>query len=240
MAELRAQPALGSVARVCTMTNGRDQRFRVPQVRLLNATVARRINRQLLRQCIHYIGGVDSMASPRQQLRQASLECCYDAESKMWMAGGTGYTGTDYQVLLNQGFLLSFAFGKDNNCLTEMEAEHLTFDLCTGKRLTLGDIVADPPAQLYRRFGAAIDRRLKDELAAVAALYGDSATIAYVAQLYGFDDWNTPVKQQFVADSNASAPWYKTADFALDTDVLLLFHNVQASRIDIPFVPSPI
>ena len=56
------------------------------------------------------------------------------------MAGGIGYSGTDYQVLLNQGYLLSFAFGRDNNGWAELAAEHLTFDLRTGKRLTLDDL----------------------------------------------------------------------------------------------------
>ncbi|MBF9140042.1 hypothetical protein [Hymenobacter properus] len=242
---LRAQPVPGSMAQVYTVTSDRYERFRMPRVRLPNAVVARRINRQLLRQCVDYTGSVDSTASPRQQLRQTLLECCYDQESKTWMAGGLGYTGTDYTVLLNQGYLLSVEFTRDNNGLTELAAEHLTFDLRTGKRLTLGDLVADPPAQLAQRMDWAINRRLKAELADVAAVYGDSDVIAHVAQLYGFEDWNMVKQKPILADTSAASAldeqyWLKTADFALDDHALLLYHNVGMSRIDIPFLPDPV
>ena len=100
----QAQPAKGSAAQVYAVTSDRYDSFRMPQVRLPDAAVARRINRQLLRQCVDYTGSADSTASPRQQLRQTLLECCYDQESKAWMAGGLGYTGTDYIVLLNRDF----------------------------------------------------------------------------------------------------------------------------------------
>ena len=239
VAQLRAQPAAGSVAEVYAVTDGHDGRFRVPQVRLPNAAVARRINQVLLRHCLDYTEGVDSTASPRRQVRQAAVACCYDPETKTWMAGGIGYSGTDYEVLLNQGYLLSFAFGKDYNGRTELAAEHLTFDLRTGKRLTLGDLVADPPAQLSRRFNWAIDRRLKDELAAVAALYGDSAVIANIAQLYGFYDWNKDNREPLIADSSAAEHWFEWADFALDDHALLLFHNVGMSRVEVEFLPEP-
>lgn len=244
MAQLRAQPAPGSVARIYTVTNGSSDSFRVPQVRLPNAAVARRINRQLLRQCIDYSEGVDSTASPLRQVRQAAVECCYDPEAKTWMNGGIGHTGADYQVLLNQGYLLSFAFSQDDNGLTRMEAEHLTFDLRTGRKLTLGDVVADPPARLHQRLDWAVDRRLKDELAQVAAGNGDSVVIAHVAELYGFENWSTVNRESVVADSSAAGLWdeklwSETVDFALDDHALLLFHNVGMSRFDIPFLPDP-
>ncbi|WP_305031400.1 hypothetical protein [Hymenobacter convexus] len=243
--QARAQLAASSLAQVFTVTDGGVGKFRLPQVRLPNAAVARRINRQLLRQCVDYTGSVDSTASPRRQVRQMVVECCYDQETKGWMAGGLGYTGTDYTVLLNQGYLLSLEFAKDDNGLTRMDAEHLTFDLRTGKRLTLGDLVADPPAQLAQRLEWAIDRRLKAELADVAAVYGDSDVIAHVAQLYGFEEWNTVKQKPTAADTSAASAsdmkyWLETADFALDDHALLLYHNVGMSRIDIPFLPDPV
>lgn len=235
-----AQSVAGSVARVYTVSSDRNEKFRVPQVRLPNAIVARRINRQLLRECIDYSENVDSTASPFRQVRQAAIECCYDKEAKTWMAGGIGYTGINYQVLLNQGFLLSFEFAKDNNGRTELAAEHLTFDLRTGKRLSLVDVVADPPAQLSKRFGWAINRRLKDELAEVTAIYGDSAVIAHVAQLYGFENWNGVNQEPVAAGTLVDEDWFKWADFALDDHALLLFYNVGMSRVEMEFLPSPV
>jgi hypothetical protein len=237
---LRAQPVAGGVAQVFAVTDGRDQRFRVPQVRLPDAAVARRINRQLLRQLMEYDEGVDSTASPRQQVRQASRACCYDSKTRSWAAGGIGYSGTDYRVLLNRAYLLSFEFTKDYDARTALAAEHLTFDLRTGKRLTLGDLVADPPAQLARRLDWAVDRRLKDELAKVAAIYGDSAVIADVALMYGLENWNTVKQKPTIANAPVDVNWYRWADFALDDQALLLFYNVSMSRISVEFLPEPV
>lgn len=148
-------------------------------------------------------------------------------------------TGAEYRVLLNQGFLLSLAIDKafiynheDN------ETEHITFDLRTGRRLTLADVVADPPAQLSRRFDGAISRRLWDDLAGVAAEYGDSATIAYVASLYGLYDWNTPTARVPYSNTVAEVQWLLSADFALQPNALLLFHRVGIERINAEFWPD--
>ncbi|WP_126546901.1 hypothetical protein [Hymenobacter amundsenii] len=75
-------------------------------------------------------------------------------------------------MLLNQNFLLSIEFENDYQGLSELETHHLTFDLRTGRQLSLADFVAYPPAELGRRFDAAIGRRLRDELANVVATYG--------------------------------------------------------------------
>ncbi|WP_375436511.1 hypothetical protein [uncultured Hymenobacter sp.] len=84
---------------------------------------------------------------------------------------------------------MSLEFQNDYQCLAEPSTHHLTFDLRTGRLLTLADLVADPPAQLSRGLCAAISRRLRDDLATVAANYGDSAQVAYVAALYGIQEW---------------------------------------------------
>jgi len=61
---------------------GAGTRFQVPQVRLPDAGVARRVNQQLLRYVTSEFSRVDSTASPRQQLHQAALEWYYDTELK--------------------------------------------------------------------------------------------------------------------------------------------------------------
>lgn len=177
--------APGSRAQVYAVaTTAVGARFQVPQVRLPDAAVARRINRVLLRDFTGYFDTVDSAASPARQLRQVARECCYDEATKSWREfGNGGLTATAYTVLLNQEFLLSLAVSHDNADRTEPGGPHFTFDLRTGRLLTLADLLADPPAQLNQRLGGAINRRLRDDLARVAAEYGDSTAIDNVARL---------------------------------------------------------
>ncbi|WP_201987273.1 hypothetical protein [Hymenobacter rubidus] len=207
--------------------------FHVPQVTLPNATAARRINRQLLRLLLEYSDQVDSMASPHQQVRQASRACCYDAEAKSWMAAGEGMTGTQYDVLLNQDNILSFSFTKDYNGLTALESEHLTFDLRTGRALLLADVIADPPAQLQRRLRAAIDRRLGAEMDRIALEYQDTATLTYVAD--EVFDWDRRTRH---ARATSNPAWPAIGDFALTPGALWLFYPIRARRLDIPFLPD--
>lgn len=233
--------APGSRAQVYAVaTTAVDARFQVPQVRLPNAAVARRINRVLLRDFTGYFDTVDSAASPARQLRQAARECCYDEATKSWREfGNGGLTATAYTVLLNQDFLLSLAVSHDNADRTEPGGPHFTFDLRTGRLLTLADLLADPPAQLNQRLGRAINRRLRDDLASVAAEYGDSTTIDNVARLYGFygvDEWNTTPQHQPAADTVVN---YRYPDeFALRPQALLLFFTIGMARVEFEFLPD--
>ena len=241
----QAQVVAADRAQVYTVpTTSASSSFQVPQVRLPNAAVARRINQQLLRDVRAYFTTVDSVASPARQLRQAVRECCYDQETKNWRAGGDGLTGTRYRVLLNQDFLLSLAFGREEGGLDWPGGSHLTFDLRTGRCLTLADLLADPPARLNQRLAGAINRRLRADLAEVAATYGDFTTIDYVAQLYGFygvDEWNTTPQHSPAADAEASvSPAIQTYpdDFALQPNALLLFYTIGMARVDFEFLPD--
>jgi hypothetical protein len=102
--------------------------------------------------------------------------------------------------------------------------------------------VADSSAQ----FGppAASSQRLRDELAAVAATYGDSAQSAYVAALYGIETWDTTPARGLALDTAAGAD--SAADkaaalpfeFALRPDALLLFYPVGMVRHDFEFMPD--
>src|SRR5688572_7082604 len=93
-------PALS--ARVVAVTEeGKETRFKVPQVQLSNAAVARRINRCLVRLVLSE--ETDSTLSISQQLQQAARACCYDAENGLgWNTVGHGLTSCSYSILLNQ------------------------------------------------------------------------------------------------------------------------------------------
>jgi hypothetical protein len=212
-------------------------RFAVPQVRLADATVAKRINRQLLRGVLGESDAtVDARLSPQRQLYQAARECCYDADSKTWAAAGGGLTGSWYTVLLNRAGLLSLSLTKQyTGAHHTFDTEFFTFDLRTGHRLALADVVADPPAQLVRRMQGAINRRYGEALAAAAAIRSDSATLTEMAELFHWD-WKARRVRWFAGDTSVAALALTAGDpdvetFALTPTALLLFHNAGFHRL---------
>jgi hypothetical protein len=224
--------------------SGEAQRFEVPQVKLPNVAATKRINRTLMR---HFrersYGEVDSTLSPSRQLRQAVRQCCFDKDSQSWMAAGLGLSSTSYGVLLNQDYLLSLAFSDSEGGLEQPGGPHLTFDLRTGRLLKLGDLVADPPAQLGRRLEAAISRRLRDELGKAVENYGDdSSRIDDVARLYNIETWDTTPRRGMTLDTKGtgddSQASYTYFEFALTPDALLLFYTVGMSRHSFEFLPD--
>ena len=227
-------------------TTGEAGRFRVPQVRLADAAVARRINGFLLRQFRDGVyDAVDSTASPQRQVRQAARLCCYDEETKTWWVGGQGVTETGYTVLLNQNYVLSLGFSSSYNGLEQPGGTHFTFDLRTGRVLALADLVADPPAQLGRRLQAAISRRLRDNIAQAVTDGNDSASIARMAWLYQIETWDTTPQRAYALDMAGSdendpnnAAFLRLTDFALEPDALLLYHPIGMSRADFEFLPD--
>ncbi len=215
-------------------TTGEASRFRVPQVRLADAAAARRINRVLLSNALLGSGqSLGSKVSPAQWLRQAALNCCYNPDAHAWEAAGNGLTGSNYHVLLNRGGLLSLSITRQSNgssyaCATDF----LTFDLHTGRRLFLADVVADPPRQLARRLQAAVSRRLRSELAEAVSNYGnDSARIAYVAQRFQLETWDTTPQTGLRLDT-ANGAEANFNDFALAPNALLLFYAPEMQRIE--------
>lgn len=197
----------------------RFSQFVVPQVRLLNAVAAARINRQLLQQVIggNADGEISHAANPRAQLRQAAtLECCF--------------SGARYKVLLNQDNLLSLEFVLEFHGAYYYErTDHAVFDLRTGQRLTLADLLADPAAQMRRRLSAAINRRIGEFLADTATY--DTATIANLAERF---HWNAATRRvDFQTDAAPETEQPALNDFALITGTLLLFY-----RVDLPYSQS--
>lgn len=233
-----AQVAPGSRARVRpVLARGEAARFQVPQVQLPNAAVARRINARLL-QVVTAYSGIDSTASPQRQLYLAARRCCYDEEVKSWLAGGDGLTELSYTVLLNQDYLLSVEFVRSYQGLEDPATTHLTFDLRTGNVLTLADLLADPPLRMHRRLRAAVSRRLRDKLGQVVAQYGDSATVAHVAELYGLFNWNATPGRGRAEDMAFPDDSPQPLEFALTPTEVLLFHPVGMSRLEFEFLPD--
>lgn len=233
-----AQVAPGSRAQVYSVpTVGEAGRFEVPQVRLPDAVVARRINRYLLRNVLgkgeSEMGG---NTSPQRQLYQAALNCCYNPDAHAWEAAGSGLTGSWYSVLLNRGGLLSLSLTRQfTGAHHTFDTEFLTFDLRTGRRLTRADVVADPPAQLTRRMQGAINRRYAEALATAAEVLGDSATLGEMAEKF-YWDWSARRVRWFAGDTSAAILALTSPDpdmetFALTPDALLLFHSAGFHRL---------
>jgi len=157
-----------------------EEGFSLPQVQLPDAAAARRINRRLRQVLLtapvmahrHDRGPApDSTAPVRRQLRQVYRGCCYDAETRMWKVG-QGYTGLGYEILLNQHGLLSLRADTEFTIRhQDYESRYLTFDLRTGRQLTLTDVVAEPLPRLRRRMQGAINRRYQESALGVKATY---------------------------------------------------------------------
>lgn len=226
---------------------GEVSRFRVPQVRLADAAVARRINEVLLRGVLGTAdaGAVNAKASPQRQLYQVARACCYDADTRTWAAAGGGLTGSDYTVLLNRSGLLSLSLTKQTTgAHHNYETDFLTFDLRTGHLLTLADVVADPPAQLTRRMQGAINRRYGEALALAKTESADSATLAYMAEKF-YWDWSARRVRWFTGDTSAAilaltSPDPEVATFALTPTALLLFHSAAFHRLSLAPEPDEI
>lgn len=219
-------------------TTGEASRFEVPQVKLANTAVARRINRLLIRHLIlgDFYGQIDSTASPQQILRQAARACCYNSDAHAWEAAGSGLTGSWYSVLLNRGGLLSLSLTKQTTgAHHNFDTDFLTFDLHTGRQLTLADVVSDSPAQLVRRMRGAINRRYGEALARTAEVRGDSAILAEMAEKF-YWDWSARRVRWFAGDTSAAmlaltSPDPDVETFALTPDALLLFHSAGFHRL---------
>ena len=217
---------------------GEVSRFHVPQVRLADAVVARRINEVLLRGALGEAdaGTINAKASPQRQLYLAARACCYDADTHVWAAAGGGLTGSEYTVMLNRSGLLSLSLTKQTTgAHHNYKTAFFTFDLRTGRLLTLADVVANPPAQLIRRMQGAINRRYGEALALAKAGSNDSAILAYMAEKF-YWDWSARRVRWFAGDTSAAAlvltaPDPEVVSFALTPTALLLFHSAGFHRL---------
>ncbi|WP_141765615.1 hypothetical protein, partial [Hymenobacter coccineus] len=161
-----------------------EGKFAVPQVKLPDAAVARRINRALLRLIVGaQTDNVDSLGTAQQQLRRADRESRYDAEAKVLRSYGQGFVGADYKVLLDQQFLLSFAF-EYLGPYPSQSTQHATFDPRTGRQFRLTDLIADAPAQLTLRMQGAINRRVGEHLGQLAQVFANKDEMTYLVERF--------------------------------------------------------
>ncbi|TPG63751.1 hypothetical protein [Hymenobacter nivis] len=230
---------LGAPARAQAVAAGRAQvygvteaDFTVPQVKLADAAVARRINRTLLRLIVGaQTDNVDSLGTAQQQLHQADRESRYDAEAKVLRRYGQGFVGAEYKILLNQHFLLSFAFNFEYlGAYPSQSTQHATFDLRTGRQLRLANLIADAPAQLTLRMQGAISRRIGEHLGQLAADPTNKDEMTYLAERF---HWRADARR-VVFETNGrteAAAAVGLDEFALTPQALLLFY-----RFDLPHV----
>ncbi len=129
-------------------------RFEVPQVRLSNAAVARRINATLLHLLLTAnLEDTTRAVSVRQAIRRAVAE--YNANSRI------GMFSTGYEVLLNRAGLLSLALVHEYmGAYPSTATSHVTFDVHTGRQLALPDLLSDTLA-LRQQWHQRIEARLR-------------------------------------------------------------------------------
>ncbi|GAA4041851.1 hypothetical protein GCM10022409_29830 [Hymenobacter glaciei] len=211
-------PGPGRAETYAVLGAGKGAQFSLPQVRLADEAASQRINRTIARAVLALAKTpVDTTASLSKQLRQvATTDCCL--------------TGSRFQVLLNQGYLLSVKLSMEFRGTPSYEQQrYLVFDLSSGQRLPLSALVADPPAQLAHRLETAVNRRMGEFLA-------DSATRKHPgrAALAQTLHWNATKRQ---VDFAGGAPAVSLQEFALTPHALVLLYptNQQAATLaDVP------
>ena len=189
---------------------GKGVQFSLPQVRLNDEAVSQRINRAIAQAVVGEAGeAIDTTAALSRQLKQvAGQTCCL--------------SGARFQVLLNQGYLYSVKLTLEFNGAYSYERQrYLVFDLGSGQRLSLGQLVADPPAQLTQRLEGAVNRRIGEFLGDT----GEHAGRADLVERFGWD-----IAARRVHFSTATVPTEVPAldltEFALTPHTLLLFYRV--------------
>ena len=191
---------------------GKGAQFSLPQVRLADEAVSQRINRAIARAVVSAAEEtVDTTATLPRQLRQvASQACCL--------------RGARFQVLLNQGLLFSVKLALEfRGAYSYEQQRYLVFDLGTGQRLGLAALVADPPAQLAKRFEGAVNRRIGEFLGDTAT--GEHAGRAKLAERFGWDFATRRVRFATAA-APTETPAPDLSEFALTPHALLLFYRV--------------
>ena len=207
-----AQTPEGRAEIFAVLGAGKGAQFSLPQVRLADATVAAKINRAIARAVVREADEpVDTTATLARQLRQiASQPCCL--------------RGARFQTLLNQGSLLSLKLTLEINGAYAYERQrYLVFDLVSGQRLSLNELVADPPAQLEQRLGIAVSRRIGEFLA--DSTVRNHAHQIDLAERLGWDGAKRRVRFSTAA-APTDAPALSLEEFALTAHALLLFYRV--------------
>ena len=140
----------------------RDHLFALPEVWLANARVAARINRQLRASFWEsLVNGASGQQVPfGEPVPATARQAVRRAQAYYAAHGPTGFTRAGYAVRHNgQGLLsLELTSGLDSAYPSDYRA-HFTFDLRTGRRVTLRQLVTDTLA-LRRQWWQAVRRRV--------------------------------------------------------------------------------
>ena len=177
--------------------------FSLPQVRLVNPTAARRINKVLV-QHFNAVNGDTLVCTARQAVRSA--EAMFRENNKQ------GFRGYEFQVLYNAHGVLSLELAITE--LSEHEqvtGSHITFDLRTGRQFSLADFIFDTTA-LKRKWNQQVNESTEESVTSAKKYFAqDSASFTYFKQRVGWDD------------SRQASTLHAAVEFAFTADGLSLF-----------------
>lgn len=196
--------------------------FEVPEVELPNQKVARHLNHVVTQ--LQFAGDLeDSTGLPdaTQAIRRAAAE--YKANNQV------GIFGASYEVLFNQGGLLSLALTTEYSGAYPWSAtRHATFDVRTGRLLTLADLLADTVA-VSQRWQQRINQRVAAHLLATKREYPtDSDAWAAVRE---YTNWDA-ARQQI---NPAARPALR--NFALTNQGLMLYTDFGFPHVVLALAP---
>ena len=204
-----AVPAATGRAVILRVSNPGERIFTMPQVRLPDAAAAARLNAALVRE---FGRNMDSTpATAVRAVRQALAEYQTNDHS--------GFVGAGYEVLYNAHNLLSVELTAEYlGAYPSSGTRHATFDLRTGRQLTLAQLVADTVA-LRRRWRREINAAVAEHLGSFATAYPE-ADAELRADIMARMAWDS-TRQQVVFAPNEP----RLNDFALSPTGLTLYHS---------------
>lgn len=210
-------------------------RYRVPQVQLPDAAAAQRINTILTRLLLtDNLEDTSRAATATQAMQRA--RAAYES------SGQTGIFATSYDVLFNQGGLLSLALTVEySGAYPWASTQHATFEVRTGRQLFLADLLADT-LTLRRRWHQRINQRVAAHLRWVAQQYpSDSQALDAVLEYTAWSDAagriparDLPPLREFALSPRGlllyTRFWFPHAVLALSPNDEYLFPRPQALR----------
>ncbi|MGI4759569.1 MAG: hypothetical protein ACRYF0_02595 [Janthinobacterium lividum] len=235
-----AAPATGS-AQVTTVTDLPAARFEVPQVVLADALVSRRINTSLTQLLLtDFLEDSSSSPVPHSRAPRSSspehntrlltaAQAIERAAAEYEANGQVGVFGTSFEVLYNQHNALSLALTTEYSGAYPWSAtRHATFDLRTGRRLALADLLADTLA-LRQRWHARINSRLAAYQKEIAQDYKND--VDSWATVRDYTGWSDTLRQVRPARRPA------LREFALTKRGLVLYTGFEFPHVALALAP---
>ncbi|UYZ63960.1 hypothetical protein [Hymenobacter weizhouensis] len=153
-------------------------------------------------------------------MRLAQRRCCIDIDEETGQRRpAQGLTGCSYQVLHNDGRLLSFEFNLEHTgAYSWQNTQHAVFDVRTGQRLRLTDVVAETPARVRQLLRVAINRRLTKTLNELWEESQDSAEVQALAERFTYN-----LRTHQVEYTSAAEPTLE--DFTITARGITIFYQ---------------